>query len=266
MKPKNLLFVVSAIVAGLAFVVIVSGLLRSLESGPLSKAPEHGTSFLIEAVVPESGGGTNDLAALKEAMLARASRLGVRISWEPVSATRVRLSAPVTNPGRAQVVRDEICRGGLLELRLVLEGTNSLNSSSPIPEGSQLLKCETKLPNGQKNVERFLVKQAAEPGLAGPLLKNTAVLRDNVGRPEIAVQFNTPAAEAFAKLTRENIGRRVAVIIDGKIMTAPIIKAAIEGGSAVISGDFDEREAFGLAAALDSPLPVPVKILEWKDY
>jgi preprotein translocase subunit SecD len=267
MKARNLPIIVPAIiVGGLAFVLIDVNVLRNFESGPLSKAPDHGTSFLIEAAFPESTAGTNDLAALKETMLARADRLGVRIFYEPVSPTRVRLSVPVTNPDHARQLREAICRGGLLEFRLVREGTNGFNSGSPPPDGCQLLEHETALPNGQKRVEIFLVRQAAEPGLAGPLLKDAMVTRNNVGKPEIVFRMRPRAADAFARVTRENVGRRLAVIVDGKVVTAPIIRSPIEGGSGVIEGDFDPREAFGIATALDSPLPVPVKVIEWKDY
>ena len=266
MKAKNLLIIVSTIIAGLALLLIAGGVLRHFQSGPLSKAPDHGTTFLIEADFPESTAGTNDLTALKEAMLARAVRLDVRIFWEPVSATRARLSAPISDPEKAQLVRGALSRGGLLELRLVHEDSAALVQRGDIPAGYGILEQEIRLPNGQTRVERVLVKQALEPGLTGPLLKDAIVMRNNVGKPEIAFRLRDLAAQGFARFTRENIGRRVAIIVDGKLMSAPIIRAPIEGGSGVIEGDFSEPQAFELAGALDSPLPVPVKILEWKDY
>ena len=266
MKAKNLLVIVSTIIAGLALLIIAGGVLRNFQSGLLSKAPDRGTSFLIEAVFSESGAGTNDLAALKEAMLARASRLGVRLFWEPVSATRARLAAPISDPEKAQLIRSAMCRGGLLEMRLVHEDSASLVQRGDTPAGYSILDLETRLPSGMKRVERLVVKQASEPELSGPLLKDALVMHNNMGKPEIAFRLRAPAAEGFARFTRENIGRRVAIIVDGKIMSAPTIRAPIEGGSAVIQGDFSEPQALELATALDSPLPVPVKILEWKDY
>ena len=92
------------------------------------------------------------------------------------------------------------------------------------------------------------------------------VTHGSMGEPEISFTLRPDGAAAFARLTPENVGRQVAIVMDGKVFSAPVIRSPIEGGSGVISGHFSAPEAFALACALDSPLPVPVRLVESKDF
>jgi SecD/SecF fusion protein len=106
-----------------------------------------------------------------------------------------------------------------------------------------------------------VVKNQAEEGLTGKHLDSAGVFRDMViGKPEISLKFNNEGAAKFAKITSENTGQFMAIILDGEIYSAPVIRQPILGGDAVISGDFTEKEAFGLANILENPLEVGVKI------
>ena len=61
-------------------------------------------------------------------------------------------------------------------------------------------------------------------------------MRGNMNDPQISFRFDGEGAAAFAKVTSENIGRQLAIILDGELNSAPVIKSAITEGSGVISG------------------------------
>lgn len=89
---------------------------------------------------------------------------------------------------------------------------------------------------------------------AGPYL-------DQFGRREIQLQFNAEGARQFADVTRENVGRLLAIVLDGKLYSAPRIKQEISGGHAVITGDFSREEAENISNALVSgSLPVRINV------
>jgi preprotein translocase subunit SecD len=83
------------------------------------------------------------------------------------------------------------------------------------------------------------------------------------GKPAVTFKFNNIGTRKFAKVTRENIGRLFAIVLDEKIITAPRINSIINQGSGVISGDFTIEEAGETAIILRAgALPAPLSILE----
>jgi protein-export membrane protein SecD len=82
--------------------------------------------------------------------------------------------------------------------------------------------------------------------------------------PNVSIKFNTKGAKAFAEITKNNIGRRLAIVLDGTILLAPSIYAEIQGGEAEISSSrFSIAEATLLCDILNAgTLPVPMKIVE----
>jgi SecD/SecF fusion protein len=83
------------------------------------------------------------------------------------------------------------------------------------------------------------------------------------GQPVVNFKLDSDGARQFGEMTRANIGRPLAVVLDGKVITAPVIRSAIAGGSGEISGGFTSAEASSLALLLrGGALPVPLKVLE----
>ena len=79
----------------------------------------------------------------------------------------------------------------------------------------------------------------------------------------VSFRFDTTGAQKFGKSTSENIGKRFAVVLDGVVITAPVINSAITGGSGIITGNFTSQEATDLAVLLRAgALPAPLKIVE----
>ena len=83
-----------------------------------------------------------------------------------------------------------------------------------------------------------------------------------VQEPVVVLNFNDEGKEIFAKTTKENVGKVFGIFLDGKLLSAPVIREPILGGSAVISGSFTVKEAQDLVRNLNfGALPVPIKLL-----
>lgn len=83
------------------------------------------------------------------------------------------------------------------------------------------------------------------------------------GKPVVQLQFTTDGATKFEKITGDNVGKPVAIILDNQIIEAPVVQEKISGGQAVISGNFTTDSAKQLAIELNAgALPVPVKLIE----
>ncbi len=83
------------------------------------------------------------------------------------------------------------------------------------------------------------------------------------GLAVVEFQFNRLGAEKFGKITQDNIGRRFAVVLDGKVITAPVIRSAILGGRGIIEGNFTVESANELAVLLRAgALPAPLTVIE----
>ena len=100
--------------------------------------------------------------------------------------------------------------------------------------------------------------------LSGDRLDRAAwVLNPDTGRPMVTFAFDRQGAIAFAEITAANIGQRFAVVLDGDVLTAPVIQTAIPGGQGQITGDFTLEEAQTLAVLLTSgALPASLEIIE----
>ncbi len=100
-------------------------------------------------------------------------------------------------------------------------------------------------------------------GLTGKQLTRSAVAFDpNTGFPEISLEFNADGKKLFADLTTANVGKRIAIFLDGTPISAPTVSQPITDGSAVINGNFSLKEAKQLAQRLNAgALPVPIKLI-----
>ncbi|MDX1949196.1 MAG: protein translocase subunit SecD [Rickettsiales bacterium] len=106
----------------------------------------------------------------------------------------------------------------------------------------------------------FLVKKEVE--ISGESLID-AQATYNEGQPVVSFKFNNQGGKKFAKVTADNVGKPFAIVLDGKVITAPRINEAILSGSGIISGSFTIEEANDLALLLRSgALPAPLSILE----
>ncbi len=99
--------------------------------------------------------------------------------------------------------------------------------------------------------------------LTGKYLKRATVQFDpKTGAPQVALEFDSEGAKLFADITGRNVGKQVAIFLDGYVISAPTVNEKITGGKAVISGKFNLKEAKLLARRLnEGALPVPIKLV-----
>lgn len=105
--------------------------------------------------------------------------------------------------------------------------------------------------------------QLAPTGLTGKELVSARVeFSSETGDPIVAFQFSNAGGKKFEEITKRNIGRQVAILLDGQIITSPTVEGVI-GEQGVITGKFTTDEARRLSIQLNSgALPVPLKIIE----
>ena len=89
--------------------------------------------------------------------------------------------------------------------------------------------------------------------------------RGNLGDPQINFELTADGAQKFADVTRENVGHRLAIVLDGELYSAPNINTPIETGSGMIEGSFTPEAAQELANVLQNPLKAPLKIVYSSD-
>ena len=108
---------------------------------------------------------------------------------------------------------------------------------------------------------RYLLEKKSKVG--GENLIDAKASFDPTEGHAVSFRFDTTGAQKFGKATSENIGKRFAVILDGVVITAPVINSAITGGSGIITGNFTSQEATDLAVLLRAgALPAPLEIVE----
>lgn len=100
--------------------------------------------------------------------------------------------------------------------------------------------------------------------LNGSQLKKADVqFNEQSGEPQVTLSFNTEGKDMFAQITKENLQKPVAIVLDNEIISAPIVQAVISDGQAVITGKFNIQEAKKLAVELNAgALPVPISLVE----
>jgi SecD/SecF fusion protein len=118
-----------------------------------------------------------------------------------------------------------------------------------------------RLPAADGATEYTVIERAAVSGER--LVDANATFDGRTREPIVTFRFGTQASLAFAAITRENVGKPFAIVLDGKVLSAPVIREPIAGGSGQISGGFTFEEASDLAAMLRAgALPVPLTVIE----
>ncbi len=163
-----------------------------------------------------------------------------------------------------QRAKDLIGKTAQLEFKL-LDETHSIEAAlkGKIPPGSQILyQVDEDAETHQKRKTPYLVKKRTL--LTGAHLTNARVqINSQYNEPYVGIEFDRKGGRIFEKITGENIKKRLAIVLDNKVYSAPVIQDRISGGQASITGRFTAEEARDLAIILRAgALPAPVKILE----
>jgi len=160
---------------------------------------------------------------------------------------------------------------GIGEQRLVVELPGVTDVDEAVKMIGQTPLLEFKLV--KEGMEDSLVGEDGQPnlavftdtGLTGALLTRAALdFGGNQlvpGQPTVRVDFNAEGAALFSEITKNNIGKQVAIFLDGTMVSAPVVQAHITDGTAIISGNFTAESAKELVRNLNlGALPVPIEL------
>jgi preprotein translocase subunit SecD len=167
----------------------------------------------------------------------------------------------VQDPERAKAL---IGKTALLEFKMLDENADPEAAvRGTVPEGDELLyQRRVEKETGTERRIPYVVKKQAL--LTGRDLSTARVSIDQTtSEPYVSVEFNAAGAKAFADLTDAHVGKRLAIVLDGNVHSAPVIRERIPSGRAQITGGFTTQEASDLAIVLRAgALPAPVTVLE----
>ncbi len=181
----------------------------------------------------------------------------------------------IKDPARAKALIQETAQ---LEFKMLDESEIALEFPANVEKGKEAevrKKFEGRLPEGSEilfeTVESdtdtrsysvpYLVKKDA--ALTGDVLQDARVTIGEFNEPIVGVTFDSKGAREFEQVTGANVGKRMAIVLDGTVYSAPVIRDRISGGRAVIEGVFTTNEANDLAVILRAgALPAPLRTLQ----
>jgi SecD/SecF fusion protein len=225
-----------------------------------------GTSFLIRLMGGDKEINKGMLDQAVEVIRKRVDYFGAgEPIISPVGNDRILVQIPGLDTAKIQEARDQLSRVAKLEFRLVYPDNGE--RLRDIDAGKAVIPPEYRIEvykpptegNEKPREERLLVKKKAD--LGGNRVSGSNAYFGNEGWT-VQLKFDSEGAKQFGRITEQYKGHRFAIVLDGVIQSAPVIRDAIYGGDAVITGRFTEKEARGLASVLENPLQTPVSIEE----
>ena len=229
------------------------------------KEADQAAGRIVLALKPSEASHIRDLAVRQglETIRNRVDQFGVaEPSIQQQGENRILVQLPgVQDPARAKAL---IGKTALLEFKMVDERTDAEAAlrTGP-PPGTEILyqRRVDKQTREEKKVPFLVQKKAA---ITGRDVSTARVSIDqNTSEPYVSVDFNAAGARAFSEVTDANVGKRLAIVLDGNVHSAPQIRERIPSGRAQITGGFTTDEATDLAIVLRAgALPAPVQVLE----
>jgi preprotein translocase subunit SecD len=233
-----------------------------------------GLQTLLEADVKDCASvSSDDLQVTRQILESRANALGVsEVVMQVAGNCRIVAEFPgVSNP---EEVVASLQQTGLLEFvdmgaaplpagTVVLtdhdQGTTTASVPTPTPIPTPATVTSTPNPDGTQPAQ----PQVYHTVMTGAALDSVSVTQSQLGEYQVSFVLKSDQAKVFADFTRDHVGQYLAIVLDKKVISAPVIKTEISGGSGVISGSFTQAEANSLTIQLRyGSLPVPVKVVE----
>jgi SecD/SecF fusion protein len=217
-----------------------------------------GTSVILEispaALAKTSEGRAEQLKKLEEIMRRRVDTFGIS---EPVLRRRGNSQLEVQLPGISTEdhgnLIDTIKKPAKLEFRLLHENAFRDIFSILPPAGYEWI-APAPMPGTPESTRPMAVLVRDRAELSGNAVKSAHAVINSAGGYEVSLQLTAEGARLFERVTRENLGKPLGIILDGKLYSAPVIRSIIGDGRASISGNFTAREARNLAGVLNNPL------------
>ena len=236
---------------------------------------QGGTSFLVEMDTTQldaaAKAGSNAapveirheqaLSQAVEVLRKRVDKFGVAEPvLQPAGDNQILIQLPGLSETALTEAKANIQKVAFLEFRIVHENSDALLKEGITEPGYEVLRKRNQRPDGTAEIETVLVKKKAE--MTGKYVRSAGMRRNPMsGQPEIEFNLEGAGVEMFAEITRTNIGRRLAIVLDGELQSAPTIQGEISGGTGQITGRFTDKEATDLANVLENPLQAPVKVV-----
>lgn len=246
----------------------VDGMPRALElvrglSRPVSSLTAIGTSDLevsnvgplITVALSEAEMLASDDRTVRQALEIVRRRIDEVGTREPsiVRQGERRILIQVPGVGSAQEVKDLIGKTAQLTFQPVVRQTTNANA--------QVGTTEELLPSLEDEGVFYVLERS--PVVTGEELVDAQPDFDQNGSPAVSFRFNPAGARAFGDYTAANINSPFAIVLDGEVISAPVIRSHIPGGSGIISGSFSVEESTSLAILLRAgALPAELIFLE----
>ena len=232
-----------------------------------------GVAFTLEAV--DKPGENVDELQRKEKLQKAIEIIGARVNGlgvaepviRPVGENRIEIQLPGISTKDNPDVVDNVKAPARLDFRMV-HPTLTPAPGVETPAGYEIKLLDWEGRKGETGTEELFVKQ--RPEMTGEMISNSFARPDMYGKPEVILEFTKEGKVRFAEVTRaiaeggQRAGRlgRLAIVLDGKLYSAPTVREEINSDSAQITGSFSDREAINLANVLNNPLDVELRVME----
>jgi SecD/SecF fusion protein len=231
---------------------------------------QGGISFILETSdeirASKSKEALENLDKAIQIMGKRLDSLGVS---EPIIRSHGTNKIEIQLPGLSTQDNPEIVNAikkpAKLEFRLVHPSLHPKSATdSDVPPGYELLveEYEDKKTGEMIHVPMY-VKRI--PEITGKFIKSATPAINQFGSYEIGITMTDEGTKKFSAITKANINRPLAIVLDGKLCSAPVIRNEISEGRASISGSFSQRDAIELANILNNPLEFELKLAEMNE-
>jgi protein-export membrane protein SecD len=224
----------------------------------------------IEGALVESKGSevhvTLDDEATAEALATKAVEKIIGISRDGMETTADGKVKIVLGLATTQRAKRLIGQTAQLEFRMIDESIDPLRAlETAIPPDSEILygKADIDPRTGKAKPGRDVYLARKTVSLTGDVITEARMAVDGMrSQYYVVMEFDRRGSKLFGEITTEAVGKRMAIVLDGVVQSAPVIREAITGGRASISGTFTRDEARDLAISLRSgSLPAPVSVM-----
>ncbi len=242
-----------------AAVALVAGLLLGYFVWATQANPNSAYRFKLGL---DLAGGTELVYKAEMASTTPSDRAGALTALQGVIERRVNLfgvAEPLVQTEQASAL------SGTTEDRIIVDlpGVTNINAAVAALGKTPTLDFElaTTTTIGTTTQTTFVPTQLTGRYLTGASLQFASGATAGLSAPQVLLQFNSAGAKLFEQITKDNVGQVLAVFLDGQPISEPVIKEAIPGGQATISGNFTAQQARALAQNLNfGALPVPISL------
>lgn len=257
MKPLNFLFAV------FLATVLCSCSIFNLGNESPSKG---GIKILLEANLPATQAiADTEMQETMKILSNRIKGLGIRnavvsrAGERQISVEFVGLRG-FSEPGQVQQLISLVSHTALIEF----VDMSSISPSEALTLVDQTIQTDYMSSNASGvNETADLTQKVWHTALTGAKIKDASVSTNSLGQYDVAIEFTTEGGAQFAEYTGSHIGDVLAIVLDKKVLSVPVINNKIEGGKAVITGSFTKDSANQLAVQLRyGALPIPLQVVE----